>query len=209
MFFFRSIFTRNKKKLSSTRDVFYKVRKNTSKTKKFDYKELEKILYEADLGYDLVAELTSELKNIKDLEQGIAFLNQKLRKLLLPYEGKLNFDNKPTVIMLVGVNGTGKTTTAAKLAKMLQDNGKKVMLAAADTFRAAAVDQLEYWSKEINCDFFSKPATSPASLATSPPDNMMSTTRSNSLFVPSTRSRGDLTSFFPPVQSRSKIPKSK
>src|SRR5690606_31784129 len=62
---------------------------------------------------------------------------------------------KPYVLMVVGVNGVGKTTTIGKLANQFQLHGKKVLLAAGDTFRAGAVDQLEIWSKRVNCDFIS------------------------------------------------------
>ena len=64
----------------------------------------------------------------------------------------LKIDTKPSVIMVIGVNGTGKTTTCAKLAKFLQDNGKDVLLAAGDTFRAAASEQLDIWAKRINIE---------------------------------------------------------
>lgn len=75
-------------------------------------------------------------------------------------------ETKPTVILVTGVNGTGKTTSIAKLAKLLTSSGKKVMLAAGDTFRAAAVEQLGMWSARLGCEIVTKPSgTEPASVA--------------------------------------------
>lgn len=75
-------------------------------------------------------------------------------------------ETKPTVILVTGVNGTGKTTSIAKLAKLLTSSGKKVMLAAGDTFRAAAVEQLTMWSERLGCSIVTKPSgTDPASVA--------------------------------------------
>ncbi|HEY0982825.1 MULTISPECIES: signal recognition particle-docking protein FtsY [unclassified Schlesneria] len=75
-------------------------------------------------------------------------------------------DTKPTVILVTGVNGTGKTTSIAKLAKLLTSCGKRVMLAAADTFRAAAVEQLTMWSQRLGCEIVTRPSgTDPASVA--------------------------------------------
>ena len=75
-------------------------------------------------------------------------------------------ETKPTVILVTGVNGTGKTTSIAKLAKLLTSSGKKVMLAAGDTFRAAAVEQLTMWSQRLGCEIVTRPSgTDPASVA--------------------------------------------
>ena len=121
-----------------------------------DHKDIEKILYDADFGASVVSKLMSEIKASKNIDEAVHFLNEKLLEMFKPYEGVLEINNKPSVIMMVGVNGTGKTTASAKLAKKLKDEGKKVMLVAADTFRAAAVEQLEHWAKKIDCEFFSK-----------------------------------------------------
>jgi fused signal recognition particle receptor len=123
---------------------------------KNDHTEIEKILYDADLSETLVSGLMQGLSNARNIEDAVSFLNEELVKILKPYEKDIEIKNKPSVLMMVGVNGTGKTTASAKLAKRLKDEGKKVMLVAADTFRAAAVEQLEYWSRKINCEFFSK-----------------------------------------------------
>lgn len=131
-----------------------------------EYLEIEKILYDADLSETLVSELMYDIRSADNIEKAISSLNEDLIKVLKPYEKTIEMNNKPSVLMLVGVNGTGKTTASAKLAKKLKDEGKRVMLVAADTFRAAAVEQLEHWSKKINCDFFSKPnGADPGSVA--------------------------------------------
>jgi len=102
-------------------------------------------------------------------ETVLSILKQRIKSIL----GDSNVSTQteelsgtPRVIMVVGVNGTGKTTSIAKLAKMYQDQGKKVLLAACDTFRAAAVDQLELWSKRVKADIVSsQPNQDPASVA--------------------------------------------
>src|SRR5262249_35931497 len=82
-----------------------------------------------------------------------AFVKQQLRDLLAgPSPGIAFTETGPTAVLVAGVNGSGKTTTIAKLAKMCQDDGKKVVVAACDTFRAAAVEQLTIWSSRIGCD---------------------------------------------------------
>ena len=127
-----------------------------SKNQSISIKDIEKILYDADFGASVVSKLMSEIKASKNIDEAVHFLNEKLLEMFKPYEGVFEINNKPSVIMMVGVNGTGKTTASAKLAKKLKDEGKKVMLVAADTFRAAAVEQLEHWAKKIDCEFFSK-----------------------------------------------------
>jgi fused signal recognition particle receptor len=117
--------------------------------------ELETVLITADLGIqpvqDIMKNLTEQVRR-KELNNADA-LYQSLEKLLiqflLPYEKKLTLqgEHKPFVILFIGINGAGKTTTIGKLAKKLQLENKKVMLAAGDTFRAAAVHQLQIWGE--------------------------------------------------------------
>lgn len=113
--------------------------------------ELEELLIEADLGAGLAANLTAEFakqrfdKNIEANEVR-EFLAEKIASILEPYAKPLIAEQKDlTVIVMVGVNGNGKTTTIGKLASKFKQEGKKVMIAAADTFRAAAVEQIQEW----------------------------------------------------------------
>lgn len=115
---------------------------------------LEELLIEADLGAQVAASLTTALSKQR-FDKGIApdevrsFLANEIATILEPYAKPLVLDaaHKPAVIMMVGVNGNGKTTTIGKLASQFKADGKKVMLAAADTFRAAAVEQLQVWGQ--------------------------------------------------------------
>ena len=120
--------------------------------------ELEDLLIMSDLGPQTASKLTSLLKKSKLPEganpltiktQLVQNLTDILEPLALPLE--LNSSNKPTVLIFVGVNGTGKTTTIGKLAQSLSQNGKKIGIVAADTFRAAATEQLQEWGKRSDC----------------------------------------------------------
>ncbi|NQW41809.1 MAG: signal recognition particle-docking protein FtsY [Bacteroidetes bacterium] len=129
--------------------------------------ELEEILVSSDVGIETTVKIIERIEKIvaKDKYINASELNILLKDeitLLLTENKKtptINFDlegqNKPYVVMVVGVNGVGKTTTIGKLANQFTQNGKKVLLAAGDTFRAGAVDQLEIWSKRVGCDFYS------------------------------------------------------
>jgi fused signal recognition particle receptor len=117
--------------------------------------EIETQLLVADVGIDATSEIIDDLtervarKQLADSGALYGALRQSLTDLLKQVESPLEIDNKtqPTVILVVGVNGVGKTTTIGKLAKRFQTQGKSVMLAAGDTFRAAAVEQLEVWGE--------------------------------------------------------------
>jgi fused signal recognition particle receptor len=116
---------------------------------------LEAQLLSADVGFDATTKIIDELtlsvkrKELTDGDALYAALQKQLRELLAPVEKPLvaTAENQPFVILVVGVNGVGKTTTIGKLAKRFQNEGKQVMLAAGDTFRAAAVEQLEVWGE--------------------------------------------------------------
>jgi fused signal recognition particle receptor len=101
------------------------------------------------------------------LEDVLAFLKEDLRARLGGEGVPLQWaPAPPTVVLVVGVNGSGKTTSIAKLAKAFQDEGKGVLLAAADTFRAAAIEQLEIWGKRVGCDVIRhQPGADPAAVA--------------------------------------------
>ncbi len=117
--------------------------------------ELETLLITADLGMEatagIVENLTSSVrrKEVDDPDALLEALQRELRELLEPHEAPLVIDasKKPFVVLMVGVNGVGKTTTIGKLAKRYQQQGLSVMLAAGDTFRAAAVEQLQVWGE--------------------------------------------------------------
>ena len=119
-----------------------------------DWDDLEHQLIAGDLGAKLSMQIVDDLKtqarSLHDVD--IAEVTKKHIRAILPsaMPPALPFPDKPRVILVVGVNGTGKTTSTAKLAHLLKKRGHSVMLAAADTFRAAAVEQLEVWSKRID-----------------------------------------------------------
>ena len=116
------------------------------------YEELEETLIMADLGMDTVNALMKELRS-RVLNRGLTTtehvkfnLRLILNEMLNVGDPALKLDTKPSVILVIGVNGVGKTTTIGKIAKQLTEQGKKVLLVAGDTFRAAAADQLEIWA---------------------------------------------------------------
>lgn len=122
--------------------------------------ELEAILIQADLGIETTTSILDALKRLTRTEgltrseQLFSALKQELRSRLVPPPA-LRFEHQPTVILVVGVNGSGKTTTIAKLSALYVGEGKKVLLGAADTFRAAAVDQLQVWGDRLNVEVIS------------------------------------------------------
>ncbi len=136
--------------------------------------ELEDFLIQSDVGVEAAKELTDKFSkntvNQKDSEKNeiIKIFSSYISEILKPLEKNLENKkkNKPSVILIAGVNGVGKTTTIGKLGKILGQNNGKVVLGAADTFRAAAVTQLEVWAKKINADIIkSEEGADPASVA--------------------------------------------
>ena len=143
-----------------------------------DWEDVEDTLLLADVGAEASEQLVEELRNDariagqSDPAEVRAALKDKLLKLVgTDVDRRLNADkegaNKPSVIIMVGVNGTGKTTTAGKLSRLLVSEGKQVMLGAADTFRAAAADQLETWGDKVGVPVVrsDKDGADPASVA--------------------------------------------
>ena len=120
--------------------------------------ELEEILIMSDIGMDtsvkIIGNLRSRIKKekIKDEEEVKKALREEMKKILDVTDINLHLNTKPSVILVVGVNGVGKTTSIGKIANRLAKDGKKVVVAAADTFRAAAVEQLEIWAKRAGAD---------------------------------------------------------
>lgn len=144
--------------------------------------QFEKRLLLTDMGFEATSAIVEELRE-KHVGRTVIIddiwttVKDKL-KSLLKGDGEVRYDpgqptsplnvqsDGPTVILVAGVNGVGKTTSIAKLAKLLQTEGKSVVLAAGDTFRAAAVEQLTLWSERLGCDIVTKPSgTDPASVA--------------------------------------------
>ena len=136
------------------------------------YQELEQLFYEADLGatlsIELVEEIRSQLKKSPDLgtDALLSYLHSRLLSTLGTSSHTPPISHKPHVILMVGVNGSGKTTSLAKLASMYRKMGKSVLIAAGDTFRAASVEQLERWAKKIDAELIkSQPNSDPSSVA--------------------------------------------
>jgi len=136
--------------------------------------ELEDFLIQSDVGVESAKELREKFANTKvnsstnGKDEIFKIFSNYVSEILKPLEKNLeNINkNKPSVILIAGVNGVGKTTTIGKLGKILRQNNKKIVLGAADTFRAAAVSQLEVWAKRINADIIkSVEGADPASVA--------------------------------------------
>ena len=120
--------------------------------------ELEEILIMSDIGMDTSVKIINHLRErikkekIEDEEDVKKALREEMQKILEVTDVSLHLNTKPSVILVVGVNGVGKTTSIGKIANRLAKDGKKVVVAAADTFRAAAVEQLEIWAKRSGAD---------------------------------------------------------
>ena len=154
-----------------------KIAKKSKKVNKEYFDELEEILIEADVGVNLTMRVIEEVvqesleKKITDAEQINELVIDKLFEGYMSKGEKVECDVRfrndgPTVLLVAGVNGVGKTTTIAKLAHRYIEQGKKVMLCAADTFRAGAIEQLSIWANRLGCDIVTgKPNSDPASVA--------------------------------------------
>ena len=120
--------------------------------------ELEEVLIMSDIGMDTSIKIISNLRErmkrekLQDEEDVKRALREEMKKILDVTDVGLNLNTKPSVILVVGVNGVGKTTSIGKIANRLAKDGKKVVVAAADTFRAAAVEQLEIWANRSGAD---------------------------------------------------------
>src|SRR5438132_1987240 len=167
------LWTKIKAGLAKTRSLFSGVAELFRLKGRVDQKflgELEKRLYLADVGTVATTEIVSDVRQAfqdKDITGDVkTFVMNKLKALLSgPSEG-IRFVRGPTVVMIAGVNGSGKTTSIAKLVKWCQEQNKKVMVAACDTFRAAAVEQLTIWSQRLGCEIVkNQQGSDPASVA--------------------------------------------
>ena len=188
MSFFKKFFTKEKKKdldqgLEKTKTSFFsqlsKAVAGKSKVDEEVLDELEQILIASDVGLDTTVKIIEriEARVAEDKYLNTKELNRILKNEIIALLAENNTQDledfsfpeepKPHVILVVGVNGVGKTTTIGKLAHQYKARGKKVVLGAADTFRAAAVDQLKIWAEErVGCEFYSKGMnTDPAAVA--------------------------------------------
>jgi fused signal recognition particle receptor len=170
----RAILAKIKQGLSKTRGIFTGVAelfRLRGRVDKNFLAELEKRLYLADVGTMATQEIVERVRQAfldKEITGDVeAFVKNQLRDMLAATEPGIRFSaSGPTIIMVAGVNGSGKTTSIAKLARRCQADGKKVLVAACDTFRAAAVDQLTIWSQRLGCDIVKNlPGSDPASVA--------------------------------------------
>ena len=159
-------FDKLKQGLNKTKNSFNeKINNGFSNFRKVDeelLEELEEVLIMSDIGVDASVEIISNLRNrikkdkIENEEDVKDVLREEMEKILNLEDNDLKLDTTPSVILIVGVNGVGKTTSIGKIANKLRKEGKKVLVVAADTFRAAAVEQLEIWTNRANVDIVKK-----------------------------------------------------
>lgn len=155
------LFKKIKEGLKKTRDsVVSQIDSMLKSFTKIDeelFEELTELLVMGDVGIQTAEQITDELRvkvkkeGIKDPKE-ITLLLQEVVADMLRGDEELKITTKPSIILVIGVNGVGKTTTIGKLANNLKKQGKSVLLAAADTFRAAAIEQLEIWADRSDCD---------------------------------------------------------
>ena len=159
-------FDKLKQGLSKTKNSFDEKMNNVfSNFKKVDeelLEELEEALIMSDVGVETSTRIINNLREkikkekIQDEEGVKNVLREEIQKVLDEVDNSLHLDTIPSVILVVGVNGVGKTTSIGKIANRLKQEGKKVVIAAADTFRAAAVEQLEIWANRAGCQIVKK-----------------------------------------------------
>ena len=159
-----------KKTRSSISDAVGGILKGFSKIDEELFEELEEVLIMCDIGMATSTHICDVLKkrvneeNIKDPNE-IKHMMREVIAELLQGDSSLDLSTKPSVILVIGVNGVGKTTTIGKLASTLKDQGKSVLLGAADTFRAAAIEQLGVWADRVGVDMIkSAEGSDPASV---------------------------------------------
>ena len=155
-------FDKLKQGLSKTKNSFEEKMNNVfSNFRKVDedlLEELEEILIMSDVGVETSTKIIGNLRNrikrekIEDSEAVKQALREEIKQIFDELDNSLHLETTPSVILVVGVNGVGKTTSIGKMANRLKKDGKKVVIAAADTFRAAAVEQLEIWANRAESD---------------------------------------------------------
>ena len=161
-----SFFDKLKSGLSKTKESFNtKINTVISNFRKVDedfLEELEEALIMSDMGVETSQSIVNSLRkkvklnNLKDPEDVKQALREEIKSIFDKLDNSLKLETKPSVILVVGVNGVGKTTSIGKIANRLRTQGKKVVIAAADTFRAAAVEQLEVWANMAGAEIVKK-----------------------------------------------------
>lgn len=170
-----SFFEKLKQGLTRTKEAITgKVNEVFSNFRKVDenlLEELEEALILSDVGVETAMKIVDNLRKriklekIEDSEKVKDALKEEIYKILTEKDNSLNLSTKPAIMLVVGVNGAGKTTSIGKIAANLKAEGKKVLVAAADTFRAAAIEQLEVWTERAGVDIIKRPEGSdPASV---------------------------------------------
>ena len=171
---FRAFFDKIKQGLAKTRGVFSGISSLFRLRGRVDrdfLTELEKRLYLADVGTGATTEIVERVRQAfldKEVSGDVeAFVKQQLKELVTAGDTGLKYNERgPTVVLIAGVNGSGKTTSIAKLARLCQQEGKKVLVAACDTFRAAAVEQLTIWTERLGCEIVkAQQGSDPAAVA--------------------------------------------
>ncbi len=168
-------FDKLKQGLSKTKSSFDEKLNNVfSNFRKVDEElldELEEALIMSDVGVETSTKIITNLRNkikkekIEDEQAVKQVLRDEIKSVLEEVDNTLKLETTPSVILVVGVNGVGKTTSIGKIANRLKQDGKKVVVAAADTFRAAAVEQLEIWANRAGCDIVKREeGTDPAAV---------------------------------------------
>jgi len=161
-----NIFKKTLSNLINTKDKIRETFSNISFNKKLsndDFESIEECLLEADVSWSLVEKIIDYIKNNKSTYNDWESLLIESIKNCISTNQEFSFKK---IIIMIGVNGSGKTTTSAKLAKMFKNSNKTLTLVAADTFRAAAIDQLKIWAERINVNFVSNiNSKDPASIA--------------------------------------------
>lgn len=161
----KGFFKRLKDGLSKTRNSISESFANLFKANELDddfYDELEETLVMSDMGYETTERIIEDLKaqvkelKIKEAEACKSLIINIIRDQMTVDDSAYDFENKKTVVLVIGVNGVGKTTSIGKLAAQYKSQGKKVLMAAADTFRAAAIDQLKTWSTRAGVDIIAQ-----------------------------------------------------
>lgn len=158
-------FQKLKDGLTKTRDSISKSFANVFKASEIDddfYDSLEETLVMSDMGYETTEKVISDLRikvkdqKIKEAAACKELLINSLRDQMTVADNAYDFEDKKSVVLVIGVNGVGKTTSIGKLAAQYKNRGKKVLIAAGDTFRAAAIDQLKTWANRANVDIIAQ-----------------------------------------------------